>query len=131
MQRDPLQRRAPNPGRPGRSAPSGSASWCRDRDASPGRPADRRRLALSIWAGIEAQDNADVLLWLWIAIAGQMVGWVMAIGFFTLRPNEPRVLVLFGNYRGTVRRAGFHWGNPFSSMVGNLMVVQPALNTGR
>jgi regulator of protease activity HflC (stomatin/prohibitin superfamily) len=36
-------------------------------------------------------------------------------GFFTLQPNEARVLILFGKYRGTVRESGFHWGNPFYS----------------
>jgi regulator of protease activity HflC (stomatin/prohibitin superfamily) len=36
-------------------------------------------------------------------------------GFFTLQPNEARVLLLFGKYRGTVRDSGFHWGNPFYS----------------
>lgn len=36
-------------------------------------------------------------------------------GFFTLQPNEARVLVLFGKYAGTVRESGFHWGNPFYS----------------
>ena len=36
-------------------------------------------------------------------------------GFFTLQPNEARVLVLFGSYKGTVRESGFHWGNPFYS----------------
>jgi regulator of protease activity HflC (stomatin/prohibitin superfamily) len=36
-------------------------------------------------------------------------------GFFTLQPNEARVLLLFGAYRGTVRAAGFHWANPFYS----------------
>jgi regulator of protease activity HflC (stomatin/prohibitin superfamily) len=41
---------------------------------------------------------------------------VIAIkGFFTLQPNEARVLVLFGSYKGTVRTDGFHWGNPFYS----------------
>jgi regulator of protease activity HflC (stomatin/prohibitin superfamily) len=34
-------------------------------------------------------------------------------GFYTLQPNEGRVLVLFGDYKGTVRTSGFHWGNPF------------------
>src|SRR6266849_10014228 len=38
---------------------------------------------------------------------------VMLSGFFTLQPNEARVLVLFGAYKGTVRTSGFHWGNPF------------------
>ena len=36
-------------------------------------------------------------------------------GFFTLQPNEARVLVLFGDYKGTVRKEGFHFGNPFYS----------------
>lgn len=36
-------------------------------------------------------------------------------GFFTLQPNEARALVLFGNYRGTVRDGGFWWANPFYS----------------
>ena len=38
---------------------------------------------------------------------------IMLRGFFTLQPNEARVLVLFGDYKGTVRTSGFHWGNPF------------------
>ena len=40
---------------------------------------------------------------------------IMMSGFFTLQPNEARVLILFGGYRGTVRTSGFHWGNPFYS----------------
>lgn len=36
-------------------------------------------------------------------------------GFFSLQPNEARVLVLFGAYKGTVRSSGFHWANPFYS----------------
>jgi len=36
-------------------------------------------------------------------------------GFFSLQPNEARVLVLFGAYKGTVRDGGLHWGNPFYS----------------
>jgi regulator of protease activity HflC (stomatin/prohibitin superfamily) len=40
---------------------------------------------------------------------------LLLTGFFTLQPNEGRVLVLFGAYKGTVRESGFHWGNPFYS----------------
>jgi len=36
-------------------------------------------------------------------------------GFFTLQPNEARVQILFGSYKGTVRKSGFHWANPFYS----------------
>lgn len=41
------------------------------------------------------------------------LGFFLAAGFFTLQPNEARVLILFGRYKGTVRQSGFHWGNPF------------------
>jgi regulator of protease activity HflC (stomatin/prohibitin superfamily) len=40
---------------------------------------------------------------------------LLMTGFFTLQPNQARVLVLFGAYKGTVRTPGFHWGNPFYS----------------
>jgi regulator of protease activity HflC (stomatin/prohibitin superfamily) len=40
---------------------------------------------------------------------------VLLPGFFTLQPNEARVLILFGAYKGTVRTSGFHWTNPFYS----------------
>jgi len=55
---------------------------------------------------------------------GMRLGWAalsfftgvfLAYGFFTLQPNEARVLILFGAYKGTVRHSGFHWANPFYS----------------
>lgn len=55
----------------------------------------------------------------WPAFIGAFVVlglWILTLpGYFTLQPNESRVLVLFGNYRGTVRDGGFHWANPFYS----------------
>jgi regulator of protease activity HflC (stomatin/prohibitin superfamily) len=43
-----------------------------------------------------------------IALAFFMLG-----GYFTLRPNAARLLILFGAYKGTVRDSGFWWANPF------------------
>jgi hypothetical protein len=40
-----------------------------------------------------------------------MIG--LLTGLFALQPNEARVLILFGHYKGTVRKSGFHWANPF------------------
>jgi regulator of protease activity HflC (stomatin/prohibitin superfamily) len=40
---------------------------------------------------------------------------ILMRGFFTLQPNEARVLILFGAYKGTSRKSGFHWANPFYS----------------
>jgi regulator of protease activity HflC (stomatin/prohibitin superfamily) len=37
------------------------------------------------------------------------------VGFFVVQPNEAKVLVLFGNYKGTVKQNGFWWANPFMS----------------
>jgi regulator of protease activity HflC (stomatin/prohibitin superfamily) len=36
-------------------------------------------------------------------------------GFFFVNPNSSRVLVLFGEYKGTVKKNGFFWVNPFYS----------------
>ena len=55
----------------------------------------------------------------WVALVGSVVVLVVSVvlmpGFFTLQPNEARVLVLFGTYKGTVRTPGFFWANPFYS----------------
>lgn len=34
-------------------------------------------------------------------------------GFFIVNPNSSAVLVLFGAYKGTVKKNGFFWANPF------------------
>ena len=44
-----------------------------------------------------------------------ILGVIFFNGFFTLQPNEARVLILFGSYRGTVKTSGFHWTNPFNA----------------
>ncbi|MGC9471075.1 MAG: SPFH domain-containing protein [Bacteroidales bacterium] len=36
-----------------------------------------------------------------------------AIGLLVVNPNESAVLVLFGAYKGTVKKNGFFWVNPF------------------
>ncbi|NBX57542.1 MAG: SPFH domain-containing protein [Gammaproteobacteria bacterium] len=50
-----------------------------------------------------------------IGIALIVAFFVSFAGFFTLQPNEARALLLFGDYKGTVRKEGFHFGNPFYS----------------
>lgn len=48
------------------------------------------------------------------AIGFELLFVLTAGGLFTLQPNEARVLILFGSYKGTVRESGFHWTNPFN-----------------
>jgi regulator of protease activity HflC (stomatin/prohibitin superfamily) len=68
----------------------------------------------SIAAGVNELNHPIWALFV-LGLLGVIVGIVMLPGFFTLQPNEARVLILFGAYRGTVRVSGFHWGNPFYS----------------
>ncbi len=44
-----------------------------------------------------------------VVIFGSCLG-----GFFTVQPNEARVLILFGRYNGSVTEAGLWWCNPFN-----------------
>jgi regulator of protease activity HflC (stomatin/prohibitin superfamily) len=43
-----------------------------------------------------------------------VVALLVSCGFFTLQPNEAAVLILFGDYQGTVRESGFFFTNPFN-----------------
>jgi regulator of protease activity HflC (stomatin/prohibitin superfamily) len=48
-----------------------------------------------------------------LAFLVSALGVLSLRGHFSLQPNQGRVLILFGQYRGTVRESGFHWANPF------------------
>src|SRR6185295_19464676 len=47
-------------------------------------------------------------------VAILLIGGAIVIfaGFLTLQPNEAAVLLLFGDYKGTLRESGFYWANP-------------------
>ena len=76
--------------------------------------ADSGLMVFSIKDGVETTGEPHGGL-LAIAIVALPIIVVLMTGFFTLQPNQARVLVLFGAYKGTVRTPGFHWGNPFYS----------------
>jgi regulator of protease activity HflC (stomatin/prohibitin superfamily) len=70
--------------------------------------------AATIFVIVIAANGADVAAFLlFLTIPALLAGLVLLGGFFTLQPNEARVLILFGEYRGTVRESGFYWTNPF------------------
>jgi hypothetical protein len=76
--------------------------------------ADIGLMGFSIKDGVETTGQPHVgLLVLSIFTLPFLI--ILLTGFFTLQPNQARVLVLFGAYKGTVRTPGFHWGNPFYS----------------
>lgn len=60
----------------------------------------------------ERSEIVNVLLFL--GVGGIALVTATAIfGFLAIQPNESRVLLLFGNYIGTVKQSGFFWVNPF------------------
>ena len=73
-------------------------------------------VALMISGFVAAEMHPGNMPW---GIPGGVLGIALGIlacfGYFTLQPNEARVQILFGSYKGTVRSSGFHWANPFYS----------------
>lgn len=66
-------------------------------------------------AAIPGGDGALLIVSAVVATVLMILGFILLGGLYTLQPNQARVLVLFGDYKGTVRKGGFHWGNPFYS----------------
>lgn len=48
-----------------------------------------------------------------LAVVGSIAIIIMACGFMILQPNQARVMIFFGKYRGTFTRTGYFWVNPF------------------
>src|SRR5687768_9641782 len=61
--------------------------------------------ALAIW-GFTALDSEEFALLIVFCLA-------LCPGFFFVNPNNSVVLILFGEYKGTVKENGFFWVNPF------------------
>lgn len=49
----------------------------------------------------------------WLCVGLFVSFCFVTAGFFIVNPNDARVLVLFGTYKGTVKSNGFFWANPF------------------
>lgn len=62
-------------------------------------------IALPIW-GLIVMKMIPLVVFLAIGLFGTG-------GFVIVNPNESSVLVLFGNYKGTIKENGFFWVNPF------------------
>lgn len=66
-------------------------------------------IALCIVVG--GEDN------LWISVGLNIPLFIVLIlgmvGYFVQEPNEARVMIFFGKYKGTCRKVGYFWVNPF------------------
>ena len=69
-------------------------------------------LGASIWLFVNAIATETV--WkLVVSIVGIVLDAILLVGFFVVNPNEAAALLLFGDYKGSVKANGFHWTNPF------------------
>jgi len=66
--------------------------------------------ALAI-CGIIFFNQSPVIIILSVVL--MLVGVFASIGLMVINPNESSVLVLFGEYKGTIKKNGFFWVNPF------------------
>ena len=77
-------------------------------------------LGVGIWLVIEGGIRLDAQLsggggLLAAGIVLCLAAALSSGGFMLLEPNEARVMLFFGNYRGTFYETGFWWVNPFLS----------------
>ena len=73
-------------------------------------------VGVAIWLFVELVNREEfgglLFAGVWVAVIAAII---MACGYKMLEPNEARVLLFFGNYRGTFYETGFWWINPFMS----------------
>ncbi len=50
-----------------------------------------------------------------VSVLGFVGSFICLFGLLAIAPNQARVLLLFGEYRGSVVQSGFYWVNPFYS----------------
>ncbi len=64
---------------------------------------------------LNSYEQGNGLLVLILGIALFALGFIFLFGFMAIAPNQARVLLLFGNYKGSALESGFFWVNPFFS----------------
>ena len=71
-------------------------------------------VGVAVYAITVLATSENVVVWALVAlIVSLLVSVIMMCGYIMLEPNESRVLLFFGNYRGTFYDTGFWWINPF------------------
>ena len=69
-------------------------------------------IALSVWFIVMGPDSPVLI----IAIVGILAALISLCGLMVIEPNQARVLVFFGKYKGNLLKEGFWWVNPFMSV---------------
>ncbi|WP_311550993.1 SPFH domain-containing protein [Prevotella pallens] len=72
-------------------------------------------IASAIYGFVQVDNNANGGLIVGLGVALIVCMICVMCGFVKIEPNEARVMVFFGQYKGTFTTVGFHWVNPFIS----------------
>jgi hypothetical protein len=93
-------------------------------------------IVLSIAGVVKGAESASAPI-IVTSILAAIFAALMLGGLFIVNPGEAKALVLFGDYKGTVKRAGFWFANPFLSKkrislrVRNFETTKLKVNDGR
>ena len=71
-------------------------------------------LVVGVWLLVASMGSGDIA-GLVASIIILLTTALLISGFFTVQPNEARVLIFWGRYTGSARNDGFWWSNPFTS----------------
>ncbi len=69
---------------------------------------------VSFMAGANIADSSSGIF-AFVGVLLLLIVFLISIGFFAINPNGSVAMVLFGEYKGTVKNNGFFWANPFFS----------------
>ncbi len=69
--------------------------------------------SLGLIIGGALMENVTGIVLLAVGAALLLFTFVLWFGFVQVEPNEARVMMFFGKYKGTFTRVGFYWVHPF------------------
>lgn len=72
-------------------------------------------IGLSIWGIVFSVNTTNVLLGITCGVV-ILAALISLCGLMVIEPNQARVMVFFGKYRGNFLKEGFWWVNPFMSV---------------
>lgn len=70
-------------------------------------------MAGSIWLFVAGVTSPRVVWMILVAIGVFIADLLLLFALCVVNPNEAAVCLLFGDCRGTIKRNGFWWANPF------------------
>lgn len=72
-------------------------------------------MALVAAGPVSIIQNPDAVAQVTMGVTGALLGGFILCGLYSLQPNEAMAILLFGDYRGTDRKAGLRWVLPWYS----------------